>query len=89
MDHFPQILAHLSDPQVARLTIETHPPDLSMPVGPRLRNRPFDIQKRIVRRDAVFFSLRRMIHVDPQNASREIAQVLSGIVDVGPARPIP
>ena len=80
---FPQVLAIVSDPQVAGLGVDGHPPRIAVSERPDFAAGTFHFQKRVVGRDRVLHSGGRMIDVDSQNFAEQIACVLSGEVVVG------
>ena len=71
MDRFPQLPADVADKELARLTIEAHPPRIAEAVSPYLGPCSFHFDERIVFRNGIVLSLVFMVHVDAQNGEKE------------------
>src|SRR6516225_2144732 len=76
----PKILAHLADPEVARLWVEAHLPRLTQAVGPDLRPGGAAVDEGIVLRHGVEPGI---AGVDAQDLAPDVAEVLAGLVLVG------
>ena len=85
-DHLPQIPADITDPQVAGLEVETHPPRIAEAVRPDLRPGTERSGKRVVRRDSVGETWVEAIDVDAQDRRQQVADVLPGFQAVGRVR---
>src|SRR5207248_4181764 len=57
VDLLPQVLAHVAGPQLARLAIERHPPEVAHAVAPDLRPGLGVLDERVVRRDRVVLAV--------------------------------
>src|SRR5262249_44337558 len=83
MDHFPQVLAHVADPEVSGRAVQTHAPGIAQTESPQLRARPLNLEERIVLGHGIALARIGTIDVNPQDARAEVAQVLSGQIAVG------
>ena len=84
---FPQILPVVSDPQSAGFFVNRHPPRIAMTKRPNLAARSFNSEERVVGRNTVRFSRRRMIHVNAKNLAEQRADVLGSdiVIRIGRA----
>src|SRR5262249_21360697 len=83
VDHFPQVLANLADPQVAGSPIKAVPPRLAQPIGPHLAPRPLLADEGIVLRNPIALFRIGFIHIDAKDRAGQVAEVLPGMALVG------
>ncbi len=81
--HFPPDIGRQ---QVTGLRIEGNFPRIPKPIGPDLASNIVLTYKRIVRRNPIRLLVGRVIHVDAQNRSAQIASTLPRAVTVGRVR---
>src|SRR5439155_22619435 len=83
VDHLPAFPADVADPQVAGGRVEAHAPGVAETVRPNLGARLRRLEEGVVRRHGIRFSRIFLVHVDAQNGTEQIADVLAGVESVG------
>ncbi len=79
IDHLPKFPADVADPQIAGRTVKTHAPGIAKAVSPYFGPCFGRINKGIIGGNRVRTVLVFMVHVDSQDGTQEIADVLTGI----------
>ena len=89
VDHFPQVLAYFSGPEISGLAVEVHLPDLAQAVSPDLRTGALAAHKGVVLGNPIGHSGIGVVDVDPQNGGQQVGDILSGITLIGDAAAVP
>src|SRR5579862_2486930 len=77
-DHaFPQVLADITYPEVARFPIETHSPRVAQSICPNFRPRSHYADEWIICRNGISVTEIVPVNIDTQDRSEQIAQILS------------